>query len=131
MTKLTVLHSNNAPKAVGPYAQGVVPSSPGVPVLLSGQVGIDPNTNKLQESLEAQTRQVFQNISAVLAETNLGLQDILFCTVLLEDMSMFQEMNAIYEEVFGNHKPARAAYAAKGLPLGAKVEIVVTAWKSI
>ena len=126
---MQILHSDQAPKAVGPYVQGIVPTGPGVPVMLSGQIGIDPSTNELKETLQDQTEQIFQNIEAVLGEADLGLQDVMFCTVLLEDMEMFQEVNGYYETAFGGHKPARAAFAAKGLPLGAKIEIVVTAWK--
>ena len=75
---MDILHSNNAPAAVGPYVQGIVPNQPGVPVFLSGQVGLDPVSNTLVEGLEAQTRQVFKNIEAVLAETNCTLNDVTY-----------------------------------------------------
>ena len=128
---MTTLQTDNAPKAVGPYCQGIVPTAPGVPVFLSGQVGIDPATNQLVDGLEAQTRQLFKNIAAVLAETGLTLNDVTYANVLLENIDDFVEFNAYYAEIFGSHRPTRAAYSVDKLPLGAKVEVVVTAWKTV
>jgi len=128
---MDILHSNNAPAAVGPYVQGIVPTQPGVPVFLSGQVGLDPVSNTLVEGLEAQTRQVFKNIEAVLAETNCTLNDVTYANVLLQDINDFKAVNEIYAEVFGEHRPTRAAYAVSALPLGALIEVVVVAWKKL
>lgn len=128
---MTILNTSNAPAAVGPYCQGIVPAAPGVPVFLSGQVGIDPATGALVEGLEAQTRQVFKNIEAVLAETNLTLKDVTYANVLLTDIGDFKEVNGYYAEIFGEHRPTRAAYAVNALPLGALIEVVVTAWKTL
>ncbi|WP_118951511.1 Rid family detoxifying hydrolase [Taibaiella helva] len=128
---MNVLNTANAPAAVGPYCQGIVPTAPGVPVFLSGQVGIDPATGALVEGLEAQTRQVFKNIEAVLAETGLTLKDITYANVLLTDIGDFKEVNGYYAEIFGEHRPTRAAYAVSALPLGALIEVVVIAWKSL
>ncbi len=128
---MTTLNTPNAPKAVGPYCQGIVPDAPGVPVFLSGQVGLDPVSNTLVEGLEAQTRQLFKNIEAVLGETGLTLQDATYVNVLLENIDDFVEFNGYYAEIFGEHRPTRAAYAVDKLPLGAKVEVVVTAWKKL
>jgi len=128
---MQILTSSNAPAAVGPYCQGIIPSSPGVPVFLSGQIGLDPKSNALLEGLEAQTRQVFKNIKAVLAEAGLSLNDVLYANVLLENMDHFKEFNGYYAEIFGDHRPTRAAYSVDKLPLGAIVEVVVIAWKKI
>lgn len=128
---MTILNTNNAPAAVGPYVQGIAPTSPGVPVFLSGQIGLVPSTGVLLEGLEAQTRQAFKNIEAVLAESGLTLNDVMYANVLLQNMEDFKEMNGYYAEIFGEHRPTRAAYAAKALPLGALVEIVVIAWKKL
>ena len=125
------LSSPNAPAAVGPYCQGIVPQAPGVPVFLSGQVGLNPTTNTLTEGLENQTRQLFKNIEAVLKEAGLGLGDIVYANVLLKNIEDFVEFNGYYAEIFGDHQPARAAYAVDKLPLGAEVEVVVTAWKTL
>ena len=128
---MKVLNTLKAPAAVGPYVQGIVPAFPGVPVFLSGQVGLDPKTNTLVEGLEAQTCQVFKNIEAVLAETNLTLNDVTYANVLLTDINDFQEVNGYYAEIFGDHRPTRAAYSVTALPLGAMIEVVVTAWKTL
>jgi 2-iminobutanoate/2-iminopropanoate deaminase len=129
--KMDILNTSNAPAAVGPYVQGIVPAAPGVPVFLSGQVGIDPQTNTLTKGLEAQTRQVFRNIEAVLAETGLTLNDVTYANVLLTDITDFKEVNGYYAEIFGDHRPTRAAYAVSDLPLGALIEVVVIAWKKL
>lgn len=126
---MEILHSNNAPAAVGPYSQGILPTGTGVPVFLSGQVGLDPVTNTLVEGLEAQTRQVFKNIEAVLAEAGCTLNDVTYANVLLQDINDFKEVNGYYAEIFGEHRPTRAAYAVTALPLGALIEVVVIAWK--
>lgn len=128
---MQILHSNNAPEAVGPYCQAIVPNAPGVPVFLSGQVGIDPKTNKLVDGLKAQSFQAFENIKAVLAEAGLTLNDVVYANVLLANMDDFKEFNSYYADVFGDHRPTRAAYEAAGLPLNAEVEIVITAWKTL
>ena len=128
---MRILTSKNAPAAVGPYCQGIIPSAPGVPVFLSGQVGLDPVTNKLVDGLEAQTRQVFANIQAVLKEGDLTLNDVVYANVLLADMADFAAVNKIYAEIFGSYVPTRAAYAAKALPLSAMIEVVVIAWKKL
>jgi len=128
---MQLLNSSNAPAAVGPYVQGIIPSAPGVPVFLSGQVGLDPHTNTLVEGLEAQTRQVFKNIEAVLAEAGLTLDDVIYANPLLASIDDFKEFNGYYAAIFGDHRPTRAAYAVKALPLGALVEVVVVAWKKL
>ncbi len=126
---MQILNTSNAPGAVGPYVQGIVPTSPGVPVFLSGQVGLIPETGVLAEGLEAQTRQVFKNIAAVLAEAGCTLDDVTYANVLLNDINDFKEVNGYYAEIFGEHRPTRAAYAVSALPLGALIEVVVIAWK--
>jgi len=126
---MQILNTSNAPGAVGPYVQGIVPTDPGVPVFLSGQVGLVPETGALAEGLEAQTRQVFKNIEAVLAEAGCTLNDVTYANVLLNDINDFKEVNGYYAEIFGEHRPTRAAYAVSALPLGALIEVVVIAWK--
>jgi 2-iminobutanoate/2-iminopropanoate deaminase len=128
---MQILNTKDAPEAVGPYSQATMPSEPGVPVFLSGQVGINPTNQKLEEGLKNQTYQLFANIKAVLKEADLTIHDVLFANVLLADINDFKEFNAYYEELFEGHKPARAAYAVKDLPVGAVVEVMVTAWKKV
>ena len=94
----------------------------------SGQTPIDPSTAKLVEGgVDAQTKQVFANITAVLAASGLTLQDVVKSTVYLKDMGDFAAMNAIYAAAFAPHKPARTTIQAAKLPLDCMVEIEVIA----
>ena len=118
---MKIISTKDAPQAIGPYSQAV---TVGDLVFCSGQIPLDPETMKLLEGdVAAQTRQVLSNLSAVLkaAETSLG--QVVKTTVFLQDMNDFAEMNAVYAECFGDHKPARAAIEVAKLPLGARVEI--------
>jgi 2-iminobutanoate/2-iminopropanoate deaminase len=113
----------NAPMAVGPYSQAV--KIPGL-LFCSGQIPIDPAAGKIvAEEVEGQTRQVFQNIRAVLASQGLTLQNVAKATVFLTSMADFPKINPIYEAEFAGHKPARSTVAVAGLPLGALIEIEV------
>ena len=77
--------------------------------------------------MAAQTRRVFQNVRAVLAEAGVGLDAVVKTTVFLQTMDDFQAMNTVYADAFGDHRPARSTIAVAGLPLGARVEIEVIA----
>jgi 2-iminobutanoate/2-iminopropanoate deaminase len=112
--------SGDAPQAIGPYSQAV--SHAGI-VYTSGQVGFDPASGVLRDGFEAQARQVFANLSAVLAAAGCTFADVLKATVYLADMADFPVLNAIYAEAFGDHKPARSTTQAAALPRGARVEI--------
>ena len=114
-----------APRALGPYSQAV---RWGNFLFLSGQVGIDPLTDKLVEGgVDAQARQVFKNIAAVLAAAGLDFSCLLKTTVFLKDMAHFKILNEIYAGLVPEPYPARSAVAVKELPLGADVEIEVIA----
>ena len=118
-------HSDGAPRAIGPYSQAV--ESDGW-LFTSGQVGLDPATGELVAGgFEAQTRQVFANLEAVLAAGGCSLQDVVKATVYLADMADFPKLNGIYAEAFGEHKPARSTVQAAALPKGARVEIDLVA----
>jgi 2-iminobutanoate/2-iminopropanoate deaminase len=122
---LKVIEAAGAPKAVGPYSQGIVA---GDMVFLSGQIPIDPATGKLVEGdVAAQARRVLENIIAVLGAEGLGLRDVAKATVFLPDMGDFAAMNGVYAEYFGEWKPARSTIGVAALPLGARVEIEVVA----
>jgi 2-iminobutanoate/2-iminopropanoate deaminase len=116
-----VISSSQAPKALGPYSQAV---RWGNILFVSGQVGIDPETGSLvQGGVEAQARQVFKNLAAVLAAAGINFRRLLKTTVFLKDMSHFKAVNEIYAAEVPPPYPARAALAVKDLPLGAEVEI--------
>jgi 2-iminobutanoate/2-iminopropanoate deaminase len=102
------IHTDNAPAAVGPYSQGI---DAGNLVFCSGQAGLDPATGQLVEGVEAQTRQIFSNLSAVLEAAGLSLDDVVKTTVFLADMADFKAMNAIYATFFGETPPARSTVA--------------------
>jgi len=123
--KKTELHSDNTPAAVGPYSQGI---RWGNLLFLSGQLGIDPIQKKMVEGgVDAQARQIFKNISAVLKTAGAGLDNVVKATVFLKDMGDFVTVNKIYETMFQKPFPARSAFAVKQLPLDADVEIEVIA----
>lgn len=122
-----ILNSKQAPAAIGPYSQAVVF---GNTVYVSGQLPIDAEAGKITaETAKEQTRQSLKNIEYILAEENLTLSDVLKVTVLLSDISNFQDMNEVYAEFFKEPFPARVAYEVAALPAGALVEIDVIAGK--
>lgn len=119
------VNSNKAPDAVGPYSQAI---KTGNLVFLSGQLGIDKEAGGVMlETLAEQTHQIFKNIEYVLAEEKLDLDNVVKTTVYLTDMADFAMVNEIYSTYFSDPFPARSAYAVKGLPLGAQIEIEVIA----
>ena len=120
-----IIHTENAPAAIGPYSQAV---QAGNMVFVSGQIPIDPATGAFAgEDITTQTRQSLTNVKAILEEAGYALSDVVKATVLLADMGDFAAMNAVYAEFFTSDCPARAAFAVKELPRGAKVEIEVIA----
>lgn len=118
------IHTDNAPKAVGPYSQAIV--SNGF-IYCSGQIGIDPKNGTLVEGFEKQTHQVLKNLTEVLKEGNASLEKVVKTTVYLADINDYKKMNEIYGQYFSDHKPARAAFAVADLPAGALIEIEVIA----
>jgi 2-iminobutanoate/2-iminopropanoate deaminase len=121
MVTNTAVSTERAPAAIGPYSQGI---RAGAMVFCSGQVGLDPKTGELVGGgVEAQTRQVLANLTAVLAAAGAGLDNVVKTTVYLTDLDDFQRMNAIYGEHFPGVAPARATVQVSRLPKGAQVEI--------
>ncbi len=123
---MKALFTENAPKPVGPYSQGVVV---GGFLFLSGQIGIDPQTGRLKEGFAEQVRQVFENIEAILQAGGVGKESIVRVVVYLKDISLFKEFNALYEDFFRDVpvKPVRTTVEVSGLPLDALVELEITA----
>ncbi len=116
------ISTNNAPAAIGPYSQAV---RVGDMLFTSGQIALTPDGGEeiLTQGVEAQTRQVLSNLKAVLEAAGASLHNVVKTTIFLADMGDFAKVNAIYEEFFGNHKPARSTVAVKTLPKNALVEI--------
>jgi 2-iminobutanoate/2-iminopropanoate deaminase len=115
------IHSDDAPKAIGPYSQAV---KAGNTIYTSGQVSLDPKTGELVTGdFTAQARRVFENLRAVLAAAGAEFRNVTKATVFLTDLANFGTLNSIYAEYFGEHKPARTTVQVAGLPKGAQVEI--------
>ena len=117
--------SSEAPRAVGPYSQAVVS---GDEILLSGQTPIDPATGALVDAdIAGQTQRCFDNLAAVLASADLSFDDVVKVNVYLVSMDDFGAMNEVYARQFAEPFPARTTVAVAGLPLGARIEIELTA----
>lgn len=114
------IHTAAAPAAIGPYSQAI---RAGNTVYLSGQIGLDPATGTLREGIEAQARQVFLNLKAVIEAAGASLDDVVKLSVLLADMGDFAKVNEIMAGHFKAPYPARATYQVAGLPRGARIEI--------
>ncbi len=121
MSKMSPVHTDQAPEAIGPYSQAVQVDGW---VFCSGQIPIDPTTGELVEGdIQAQTDQVLKNLSAVLRQAGGSLSNVVKTTVFLADMGDFAAMNQVYGRHFGDHRPARAAVAVRTLPKNVDVEI--------
>jgi 2-iminobutanoate/2-iminopropanoate deaminase len=118
--------SDDAPKALGPYSQAVV-SDPFV--FLAGQTPVDPATGQLVDGgITEQAEQVFANLTAVLVEAGLSLDDVVKVNVYLTDIANdFAALNAVYATKFSAPYPARTTVCVAGLPMGACVEIEMVA----
>ncbi|MCH9633710.1 MAG: 2-iminobutanoate/2-iminopropanoate deaminase [Chlamydiae bacterium] len=116
------IHTDHAPKAIGPYSQAI---QSGPFLFVSGQIPLDPVTGVIQgESIEEQTELVLKHLSAILEQAQLTLKNVVKTEIFLSNMEDFQAMNKVYETSFcQDPKPARQAIEASRLPKGAKVEI--------
>jgi 2-iminobutanoate/2-iminopropanoate deaminase len=121
MSKIETIHTDKAPKAIGPYSQARVYN--GI-IYCSGQIALTPAGEDLtDQSLEIQTRQALDNLVEVLKAANSSTENILKVQIFLIDMADFTEVNAIYNEYFHSQPPARATVAVHQLPKGARIEI--------
>ena len=115
------ISTKNAPAAVGPYSQAVLVKDT---LYVSGQIPFVPETMTLiSGSIKDQTRQSLNNILGIVKEAGMEKENIIKCGVFMQDLGMFKEMNEVYAEFFGNHKPARFAVEVRRLPLDVLVEI--------
>ena len=119
MTK-QAFETTKAPRAIGTYSQAV---RAGNTVYLSGQIGLDPESMRMAEGIEAQTRRVFDNLRAVAEAAGGSLDGMVKLTVYLTDLAHFPRINEIMAEYFSRPYPARAAVGVAGLPRNAMVEI--------
>ena len=122
---LDTVTTSGAPKAIGPYSQGIVANGL---LFTAGQVALDPATGELVAGgITEQTTRALQNLEAVLAAAGSNFSQVIKTTVFLVDMADFADMNEVYGRAFGGHRPARSTVAVAGLPRGARVEIEVIA----
>ena len=125
----TILSTEKAPLAIGPYSQGI---NTGNLLFLSGQLPICPEKGEIVATdIEGQTRQSLENVKAILASAGCTMDDVVKTTVFLQDIADFAKMNGVYAEFFneGNY-PARSAFQVAALPKEALVEIEVVALKA-
>jgi 2-iminobutanoate/2-iminopropanoate deaminase len=121
----TVIASEKAPKAIGPYSVAI---RAGSLVFASGQLGLDPRSgNLVAGGIEAETRQALTNIRNVLEDSGSGMPAVVKTTVFLKDMADFPKMNAVYAEFFPETPPARSTVQVAALPKNGNVEIEATA----
>lgn len=125
MMERSIVATDRAPAAVGPYSQAV---KIGDLVYTAGQIGLVPTTGTIVgNTIEEQTHQVLHNLRAVLEAAGSGLDRVVKTTVFLADMADFAAVNAVYATYFPTDPPARSAFQVAALPLGAMVEIEAVA----
>ncbi len=128
MSKKVVV-TDSAPKAIGPYSQGIVLKECKNLVYCSGQIPIDPAVGKVIEGdIAVQTHQVFKNVQAILTEAGTSLKNVIKTTVFLKSMDDFKAMNEVYASYFTGDFPARSTVQVAKLPLDVLVEIEVIAY---
>jgi 2-iminobutanoate/2-iminopropanoate deaminase len=116
----------NAPPVAGPYSPAV---RAGDWLVLAGQIGFDPASGELPKRIGDQVRQALTNIATVLTDCGASLADVAKVTVFTTAIGNMQEINDVYSEAFGDHRPARSTIGVAGLPAQASVEIEVWAYK--
>ena len=114
------INTNDAPKAVGAYVQGIATDSL---VFTSGQLPLDPKTGELVTEIKAATKQAPPNVEAILKEAGSGKDKVIKCVVYLNDINNFKAFDEVYAEFFADHKPARSAFEVANLPKDGLLEI--------
>jgi 2-iminobutanoate/2-iminopropanoate deaminase len=123
----TIINTNNAPAPIGPYSQAVIA---GGFLFVSGQVAISPETGELVlDDIKTETKQVMENINAILVEAGVNFSNIIKTSIFLKDMQNFAQVNEVYATYFSDQFPARETVQVAGLPKNVNVEITVTAIK--
>ena len=123
--KRTIVKTDDAPAAIGPYSQGMAWGSL---LFCAGQIPLDPGTGELVDGgIERQVQRVLENLEAVLAAGGSGLDKVLRVDVYLTDLSVFPVVNGILAEVFTHEPPARVTVEVSALPMGAEIEMAAIA----
>ncbi|MDA0843525.1 MAG: Rid family detoxifying hydrolase [Bacteroidetes bacterium] len=123
-----VIYTPDAPAPIGPYSQAI---DTGNTLYVSGQIAIDPTTGELDNlTIEAETKRVLQNLTAILKQANYQFEDVVKCSIFLSSMEYFGIVNELYATLFNEKTaPARETVAVVGLPKGVRVEISLIAQK--
>ncbi len=122
-----IVNTPQAPQAIGPYSQAV---EAGGFVFVSGQIPIDPKSGiLLQGDIRSQTKQVMENVQAILTEAGCGMAQVVKSTIYLKSMNDFSPVNDVYGGYFPSKPPARATVEVSRLPKDASVEMDFVAWK--
>ncbi|WP_035711684.1 RidA family protein [Salibacterium aidingense] len=121
---MQTIYTPEAPEAIGPYSQGIIVNNI---FYSSGQIPLTPQGEMVEGGVQEQTRQVFQNVQAVLKEAGASLETVIKATVFIKNMDEFPLINEIYGEYFDQHQPARSCVEVAKLPKDALIEIEVTA----
>jgi 2-iminobutanoate/2-iminopropanoate deaminase len=123
-----IIRTDNAPAPIGPYNQAV---QFGNMLFVSGQIAINPANGELYTGgdIQAETKQVMENLEAILAEAGMDFSNVLKSSIFLMDMGQFMQVNEVYGSYFTENPPARETVQVAGLPKGVKVEISVIAAK--
>jgi len=128
MTKMKKeIKTNNAPSPIGPYSQAIETENM---LFISGQIGLNPSTGQLvNNTIEDETKQVMENIGAILRKAGLDYNDVVKCSIFLSDIKQFSDINNIYEKYFSDPYPARETVEVSCLPKNVNIEISVIATK--
>jgi 2-iminobutanoate/2-iminopropanoate deaminase len=127
MSERKIIQTNEAPQAIGPYSQAVMV---GNMLFTSGQIPLKPDGQLVEGDIRVQTKQVLENVKAVLQEAGCDLSDVVKTTVFIQDMNDFQALNEVYESYFSASRPARSTVEVARLPKDVKVEIECVAFKN-
>ena len=120
-----IINTPNAPAPIGPYSQAVLANGF---LYISGQIAIDPDTQELiLTDIKAETRQVMENIKAILNEAGMDFNNVVKCSIFISDMDNFGQINEVYGSYFTENFPARETVEVAGLPKNVNVEISVIA----
>ena len=120
-----VIQTNKVPAPIGPYSQAVIANGF---LFASGQIAFDPTTGELVlDTIQSETKQVMENIKAILEAANIHFGHIVKTTIFLSDMHLFAQVNEVYVSYFADQFPARETVAVKTVPRNVNVEISVTA----
>ena len=122
-----IINTTKAPAPIGPYNQAVLVNNT---IYISGQVCIDPSTGNLKnKDIQEETRQVMENLKAILEEAGMGFSNVVKTTIFITDMNRFSEINEIYGKYFSDEFPARETVQVSALPKFVNVEISMIAVK--